>query len=251
MQSFSRPRLTRQLQTRLGELGLCSFDDYLSLWFDAERGEAERREAIGLLTVQETRFFRAAHQLRMLESEILAAIVGQGDAPFKHLRLWSAGCASGEESYSLAMLLEAHPLLQRWSFEILGTDLSRQALGRAERARYSSERYQSVPERYRPYLLPSQKEYEVAPALRQRCRFALGNLLKPECTPAEEPFDVVFCRNVLMYFGSEARALALQHLHQRMRPGAYLVLGPYETLIEASTLFDRQEGREDVVFRRR
>lgn len=170
------------------------------------------------LTVPETRMFRSAPQLAAFRSQILPGLVARaGPGP---LRLVSAGCATGEEAWTLALL--AAGAAARW--QVQGLDLSRPALQAAERARYHRgppDALREVPEADRAWLRLDAERFEPAPALRDHVRFTHANLLEAAIAPAE----AILCRNVLIYLTEPARAQVLGRLVAALRPGGVLLLG--------------------------
>ncbi|HEY1736555.1 MAG TPA: CheR family methyltransferase [Methylovirgula sp.] len=216
------------------------------------------------LTVHETYVMRDPAQLEHFAAQ-LPGLIAQSDA---QLRLWSVGCATGEEAYSVAALafdamLEAGhavatepamSLLPPWRMEVLGSDVSRSVLARARTGLYetgplSSFRAQSaLVLRHFPPARDKGKARVAAPHLKDVVSFAPFNLIE-DATP-QPPFDAVFCRNVLIYFSPRARRIAFDKLTRAVRPGGYLVLGPTDTLGEAHD-FDAVWSEDAVIYRRR
>lgn len=189
------------------------------------------------VTVPETRMFRAAPQLAAFRSQVLPGLVARaGPGP---LRLVSAGCATGEEAWTLAML--AAGAAPRW--QVQGLDLSRPALEAAERARYHRgppDALREVPAADRAALHLRDDSFEPAPALREHVRFTHANLLEAEIPPAE----AILCRNVLIYLTEAARAQVLARLVAALRPGGVLLLGATDR--PAPVLGLRPLGREGL-----
>jgi chemotaxis protein methyltransferase CheR len=223
------------------------------------------------LTVHETYLFRDWEQLEFLRDAGLRRIVGDGGAP-RALRLWSAGCASGEEAFSLAVIcleallaagiaretVGAIALPADWRVEVLGTDVSRLALAQARTAIYETGRlssFRAVPPPLLRFFPAADGLAEGAAGnraaredLRPLVRFERHNLMD-EQPPAGGAFDVVACRNVLIYFAAEARARTLRMLEQAVRPGGLLLLGPTDPA--PSGRFAPVHGERCVLYRRR
>ena len=227
-----RPLLASRLGPRIQKLGLESFAAYLALLNRDARG-AEMQVALDLLTTNETYFFREPAHFALLEREL-------GATRPRQLRVWSAACSFGDEAYSVAMLLAD---LQRrgglgddWS--ILGTDISDRVLQAASSAVFPEERLRDVSlERRRRYCLRGEGDavglVQVAPQLRSRLRFGWLNLTRP----IEDlgPFDVVFLRNVLIYFDPDTKVEVVDRVLSQLRPGGLFFLGTAEGRIPCRT----------------
>lgn len=241
----------RRLLPRVEALGLSDFAAYQRyLRFDARR-EDELELAVELLLPHETYFFREPAQLQCFTDEICPRLVKDlGDK--KRLRLWSAGCSSGEEPYTFAMLLEETGRFAGWDISVHGTDLSRHVLQAGRRAEYtqSALRSTSLERKNRHFeALPGGK-VRVKPHLRAQVSFGHVNLVSPEAADVLPLMDVVLCRNVLIYFDLEARRKAITALHSRMQPGGWLLLGHSESLLTLSTEFEVAQLDGDLVYRR-
>jgi chemotaxis protein methyltransferase CheR len=213
-------RLWRRLQL----LGCNNYEDYLAL-INGPGGRDELALMIDLLTTNETYFFREPAHFRLLCEQILPAV---NRRPF---RVWCAASSSGEEPYSIAMCLADNLGMSGW--ELLATDISRRVLAQAREGSYRMERLENMPPRYlRDYCLRGVGEMAgrmiVIPRLRDKVVFAQHNLLGP--LAGEGQFDVIFLRNVLIYFDQNTKQRVLDNLVQKLRPGGWLVLGHCEAL---------------------
>lgn len=178
------------------------------------------------VTVQETSFLRDSQQLRGIDWQALRAGAAAARGAAAPVRVWSAGCATGEEAYTLALL--ATEALGDAPVDVLGTDISAAALTRAQAARYRARRARNVPAALRARLLAEDgpDAVVVRPALRRLVRFARHNLVADPSPPAGEgPFDLVVCRNVLIYFDPGTADAVVQRLRGALRPGGSLLLG--------------------------
>jgi type IV pilus assembly protein PilK len=201
---------------------------YQLLTKPAESG-AEWDALIERLLNHETSFFRHPPSFDALRKHILPELRGARSRGGR-LNFWSAGCSTGQEAYSLAMLAMADEALQG-EFTVWGGDISRQAIDIARRARYGPRAIATVPADYRqrflrPVVTGSGTEYEIVEDLRQRVRFMATNLVGNESFSANH--DVIFCHNVLIYFSPAAVTQAVAHLASRLTLGGYLLLGPGE-----------------------
>ncbi|MGA7886917.1 MAG: protein-glutamate O-methyltransferase CheR [Acidobacteriaceae bacterium] len=188
------------------------------------------RSVAEAMTINETSFFREPAAFDLLRDVLLPALlVRRRDA--RALRFWSAACSSGQEAYSLAMLLGAHfPQLASWSIDILGTDLSAGMIARAAAGRYSRMEIDRglSPDLISKYLAPAGDEWEVSPALRSLCRFQRRNLCSSP--PLPRACDVIFLRNLLLYFPPATRNRVLRVIHRSLAPDGILFLGASEQL---------------------
>lgn len=241
----------RRLAPRLELLGLRDFAAYARyLRFDA-RGGDELETAIDLLVPHETYFFREPVQLRCLEEELLPRLEAQNGRR-RALQVWSAGCATGEEPYTLSMLLKDRPGLAGWELDVLGTDLSRKALTAARRAEYGPVALRATsPEQRARYFEPLEGgRVRVGEAWREPVRFGQLNLLDVGAASLLPRFDVVLCRNVLIYFDQATRRRVVELFFERLVPGGYLLLGHSENLLHLSTRFELVQLEGDLVYRR-
>jgi chemotaxis protein methyltransferase CheR len=216
-----------RLSKRLRHHGLASYRDYLSLLRDPQQA-AERQIAVDLLTTNETHFFREPKHFDVLR-DLLAQRIAQGKAT--GFRAWSAASSTGEEAWSVAMTL-AEVLGDR-PWHIFASDLSTRVLEEARRAVYGAQRAAEIPPALaRKYLLEGFDEYEglyrIDAWLRERVRFEQVNLM--ENLPSMEAFDVIFLRNVLIYFDNAGKRRIVEAVARRLKPDGLLFIGHSETL---------------------
>jgi len=209
--------------------GCATWSDYLQR-VSEESGAALLDELLEALTVGETYFFRHRAAFDLLEREILPALVAERSAS-RQLRIWCAGCATGEEVYSLAIVLRRLlPAPSEWQLSLLATDLNRSFLARAQAGLYGdwSFREESAGERD-AYFVPEGREFRVHPRLRAMVRFAHLNLVEetyPSAANGTARQDLVLCRNVLLYFAPATARRVLARLRAALAPGGWLMLGP-------------------------
>jgi chemotaxis protein methyltransferase CheR len=226
--------LAGRLARRLRELQLPSLEAYRRY---IETNPEERVPLLDRITTNETRFFREPLQFEFLERRLLPEWLAAAEAGLRprRLRVWSAGCSSGEEPFSLAMVLLAHcPPEHGWEIEILATDISTKVLRKAEEAVWPAERAKHIPERYlKRFMLrgvrTQQGRVKASPELRRPVRFERLNLMAGGHSGMGR-FDLVLCRNVLIYFDAASKARALDGLLERLAPGGHLFVGHAETL---------------------
>jgi len=216
-----------RLTKRLRALGLKSFDEYLR---HLEENPAEITTMVDFLTTNKTNFFREIHHFNYLRDVFLPLYRNK---PCR-MRLWSAGCSSGEEPYSIAILLsEEFPERTRWDIRILATDISTRMLQRAREAVFEEETIQDVPGLWRQkyFVCHHTKEprsYQVREDIRSMVRLARLNLM--DHWPMKGPFDVIFCRNVMIYFDKPTQAKLVNRFWDLLAPGGLLLVGHSESL---------------------
>lgn len=245
------PLLQRRLTPRLEALGLNCFDAYLAR-LEPGPGSAEEREVlVEAATTHETYFFREPHQLAAFSEELLPGLQ-QSRAGERRLRLWSAGCSSGEEAYTLAMLLEESGRFEGWDVTIYGSDVSRRMVDRARLAEYGPGglRVTGAEARSRHFEQLAPDRWRVRAGLRERVCFAHLNLMDADGARLLPKMDAIFCRNVLIYMDRPARERVLAILYERLHAGGLLMLGHAENLLSMQTPFEPVSLRQDLVYRR-
>jgi len=228
--------LEARLQKRLRSLGMDSFDDYCARLFNSRPGDEEVAQMINAVTTNKTDFFREPVHFQYLEDSILPEFVAVNDGetgnPFC---LWSAGCSTGEEPYTLSMVLSDFAERQKnFRFSILATDISTRVLDAARLGIYGEDRAATVPEQMkRKYVMRSKDRNKglvrIVPELRRLIRFQQANLMD-EHLLIPEPVDAIFCRNVIIYFDRRSQEMLLERLCRCLKPGGYLFLGHSETV---------------------
>ena len=223
-----------RLGRRLRELGLSSLGAYYRLL--AEGDEQERMRMLDCICTNETHFFREPRQFEFLEQQVFPEWAARAAAGRpRRIRAWSAACSTGEEPYSLAMtLLARFPPSSGWTLEILASDLSTRALDQARAGLWSVDKAREIPERYlKAFMLrgrgPQEGVMKAGPEIRSLLRFQRVNL-NQDRYPVPGAFDLVFCRNVLIYFDVASKAGVVHRLLDQLAPGGYLFLGHAESL---------------------
>lgn len=225
--------LWERVQRRLRASGTVGVDAYLALLNDFEAGPPEWTALEAELTIGETYFFRYAAQFEALTRDILPSLL-KARAEERRLRIWSAGCATGAEPYSVAILLQEAlgPALPDWRISILGTDLNENFLAAARRADFGRWALRSLTaERRRAWFDQVGDRFHLKPAYRRLVRFERGNLLDllGPTPPLElSEFDLILCRNVLIYFEHQTVEALARQLVTRLRPDGWLLLGHAE-----------------------
>ena len=221
-------RLTRRLRA----LQLRTFAEYRER---LKRDTQELAELCNAITTNLTSFFREPHHFQYLREHVLAPLAADPRGAGR-LRIWSAGCSTGEEPYSIAMtVLETLPDASRWDVRILATDLDSEVLERARRGIYPAERTATVsPERLQRFFVDRQEAgvacRQVAPQVAALVTFKQLNLIHP--LPMKGPLDAIFCRNVVIYFDKETQRELFARIARLQRPGDLLFLGHSESLFK-------------------
>lgn len=228
--------LEARLSRRLRELNLESFLVYYQYVTDDSTGN-ELVRLLDRVSTNETHFFREPRQFEFLEQRLLPNWISLADRGLQphHLRVWSAGCSTGEEPYSLAMILLDHlPSARGWDIEIIATDLSSRAIESAQRAMWPIARAKEIPDRYlKRFMLrgtgSQAASMKAGPEIRSIVRFQNLNL-NDEHYAVEGIFDLIFCRNVLIYFDAASRARVIHQLLNHLTLAGYLFVGHAESL---------------------
>jgi chemotaxis protein methyltransferase CheR len=226
-----------RLGKRLRSLNMNSFEEYLKL-VKNDSASGELTAMLDAISTNLTNFFREADHFEILTDHVLPKIVKSGK---QHLRIWSAGCSTGEEPYSIGItMMENLPEIQRWDTRILATDLSTKVLGIAAKGSYPEKRLQTMsPEWRKKYFtveyINGQKIYTVKDSLRQYITFGHLNLMGT--WPMKGPFDVIFCRNVMIYFDKPTRTKLIERYWNLLGHGGFLFIGHSESLTGISHKF--------------
>jgi chemotaxis protein methyltransferase CheR len=246
----TRYLLQRRLAPRLEALALANYAAYHRfLRFDPGRGP-ELQRAIDLLTTNETYFYREPLQLDALAREILPAL-SRENAGSRSLRILSAGCSTGEEAYTVAVLVKDSRLFEGWAVEIHGCDISTRCIEHARAGIYGEHAFrnaESAPMR-RWFHLRGGK-WAIDETIQRMVRFGRENLLDPRALASLGRLDVLVCRNVMIYFDTPARKQVLRTFHEKLRDGGWLLLGHSESLINLTADFEIVHLETDLVYRK-
>lgn len=237
-----------RLMRRLRALGLESFAEYIELVADPNAVD-EQREMVNALTTNLTSFFRESHHFDYLGGTILPELARTPGSQQRRIRIWSAGCSSGEEPYSIAMTVCAKmPNLPSWDVRILATDIDTNMVATGERGCYDVSKIQSIPESYKKRFLTRPDRgnmVRIAENTRELIAFRQLNLLGS--WPMQGPFDVIFCRNVIIYFDKPTQRTLFDRFANILAPRGWLIVGHSETLFRLS---DRFEGLGRTIYRK-
>lgn len=227
-----------RLGRRLRALGLADFSAYCRL-LDSPDGDAEHGMLVNAITTNHTSFFREPHHFEYLTNTILPTLIDANATRTRRFRIWSAGCSTGEEPYTLAMTLRESPLpLDGWDIKILATDLDTNVVTHAAAGRYDPDRVQSIPPAIRKRYISADTEGQAVmhDALRSLITFKPLNLLEP--WPMTGPFDIIFCRNVVIYFDKPTQRRLFDRYADMLKPDGWLIVGHSESLLNLTDRFD-------------
>ncbi|MBO8130576.1 MAG: methyltransferase [Candidatus Marinimicrobia bacterium] len=223
--------VSARLNKRLRALRIDSYNDYLEYLINDREGN-EIIQMIDVITTNVTSFFREADHFDFLK-EIMISWVNSG---YRRFRIWSAGCSTGEETYSIAFtILNSIPTYADMDLRILGSDISTDVINRAKKGEYDEEKMRNVPYNYQKRFFirtieNGQVKYKVTDFVKNYIIFRRLNLSYFPL-PLKGPLDVIFCRNVMIYFGSSIRESLVRELYRLLKPGGYLFLGHSESII--------------------
>jgi chemotaxis protein methyltransferase CheR len=242
----------RRVAERMTATGSQTFASYFARLRLDRAGEVE--QLVNAFTVNETYFWRESHQLKCLTTDLLADRPrASGVSATNAIRIWSVPCSTGEEPYSIAIwLLEHWPPVDAFDIEIIGSDIDTGALDAARAGVFGKRALMHLPPALvSKYFVPEDDErWRIAGELRQSIRFAPVNLIDAAATATFGRFDVIFCRNVLIYFDEASRRLAAGNLYESLLPGGFLCLGHTESMSRISPLFDVRRFSDAIVYQR-
>lgn len=235
LSSHKRNMVYGRLARRLRRLQLDNFAEYCDL---IEQGEsAEVTEFVNSITTNLTSFFRENHHFDYLKTSVIPALI-KSNADSRRIRIWSAGCSTGEEPYSIAMVLKTFSHLSAWDVKVLATDLDTNVVAKAKSGVYSSDRAEGIPGEYRRFLDfdEGQEQIQVKQSVREIITFKPLNLLHK--WPMKGPFDVIFCRNVVIYFNADTQRVLFDRYADILSADGTLFIGHSESLHKVCTRFD-------------
>jgi chemotaxis protein methyltransferase CheR len=242
--------IDRRLEDRIAATGSSSFNAYFSLLrADADH---EIEHLINSFTVNETYFYREDHQLRWMTSSLLDIIASQKQ-PGGTVRIWSIPCSTGEEPYSIALwLMENWRQVDSYNIEIVGSDIDTRALKVAAEGIYGDRALMRLsPDLIGRYFSPlADGSHQIDEGLRNSIEFTRVNLIDSREMALYRDFDLIFCRNVLIYFDDASRRQAAENLYDCLRPGGYICLGHSESMSRISPLFRVARFPEAIVYQR-
>jgi len=226
---FLESRLTRRMEAT----GTKSYQDYYLL-LKSPRGSEELKFLMDEITTNETYFFRNVPQLAALENKLLPELVeAKNKMGFRKLRIWSAASSSGEEAYTMAMILleKRSTLLKDWIIEIVGTDINETVIAQAKEGIYNAYSVRNIPDLYkRKYIREENGKFILSPDVKKFVTFNKLNLYEDSKMIFMKSFDFIFCANVLIYFDTASKSKVVQHFYNNLQPYGYFFVGQSESL---------------------
>lgn len=242
-EQYKEAHFKRRINVRVRATGSKNYGEYLRL---LKRDSTEREHLIKALTINVSEFFRNPETFEVIEKEVIPLLIkSRSDSLIKSIRIWSAGCATGEEVYSLAILI--HKILgkdlNKYRISITGTDIDTLSLDKARKGLYLENVLKNIDSSTKEnYFVKQGERYQISDQLRGMVRFKRHDLISESCT---DRFDLIICRNVLIYFKKEIQEQLQLNFYQALNKGGFFVIGKAETLLgTASNRFKPYNARE-------
>jgi chemotaxis protein methyltransferase CheR len=250
--SDSKYLLEKRLARRLIALNLASFHEYYQYLKYNRKKDQELMDIMDILTTNETYFFREAFQLKAFTDEVVPELLNRkSSGGTRSLRIWSAGCSTGEEAYTIAMLLHGVLKLQGWKIEIVGTDISQRVLQHARRAVYGKSAFRVTDERYvKQFFVEQDDGLKVCDEIRDLVSISHLNLFDSNRMVMLGKMDLIFCRNVIIYFDMAAKRRVVESFFNTLHDGGFLLLGHSESLMNVTTQFTLRHFKNDMIYQK-
>lgn len=248
----SRFLLESRLQNRLKEHHFESFLQYYHYLLYHQDRVAEINTMIDIVTTNETYFYREKNQLDTFAEEILPELA-ERNAGSKRLRIWSAGCSTGEEPFTLAILCSESGLFDdSWEVDIIGTDISQRVLKTARKAEFSNSSFRATDQStIKEYFTSSADgKFALNDSIRSMVHFGHLNLMDEKMMGLIRECDIIMCRNVIIYFDKNAKAKVVNSFFNKLAPGGYLLLGHSESLMNITTVFQLKHFTRVMVYQK-
>ena len=246
----SKYLLQKRLSPRAREMNFDSFQKYFYFLQYDTRSDSEFDLIYDLVSTNERYLFREPAQLSAFIEEIVPDVLSRKTV--KKIRVWSAGCSSGEEPYSIAMLLDASGYYDHAAFEIFASDISQQALARARIGVYRESAFRATDPQLRDkyFVRQGESSWRVSDEIKNRVSFGRLNLYEEGRVALVGYVDVIFCRNVIIYFDEASKKVVVNNFYNRLAEGGYLLLGHSESLMTLSTQFKLKHLKNDMVYQK-
>jgi chemotaxis protein methyltransferase CheR len=248
----SKYLLEKRLARRLSALNLPTFRDYYHYLKYNRNKDQELMDIMDILTTNETYFFRESFQLKAFTDEIIPELIARRpESSRRTLRIWSAGCSTGEEPYTIAMLLHGIRELRDWKIEIVGTDISQRVLQHARRAVYGKSSFRATDEHFiKRFFVEQEDGLKVCDEIRDLVTISHLNLFDVNRMVMLGRMDLVFCRNVIIYFDLPAKKRVIESFFNSLNDGGYLLLWHSESLMNVTTQFTLRHFKNDMIYQR-
>jgi len=248
----SKYLLEKRLARRLAALNLSSFRDYYHYLKYNRKKDQELMDIMDILTTNETYFFREAFQLKAFTEEVIPELLQRkASSGTRSLRIWSAGCSTGEEAYTIAMLLHGVEELRGWRLEIVGTDISQRVLQHARRAVYGKSAFRATDEKYlKQFFVEQDDGLKVCDEIRDLVSISHLNLFDSNRMAMLGKMDLIFCRNVIIYFDLAAKKRVVESFFNTLHDGGFLLLGHSESLMNITTQYTLRHFKNDMIYQK-
>ncbi|VAX20942.1 Chemotaxis protein methyltransferase CheR [hydrothermal vent metagenome] len=247
--------LENRILRRLSDVGLESFDEYLDIIHNLDAHPQEKEAFIDLVTTHETSFFRNAPQLDIFINDALPQILVEAERKGAgEVKIWSAGCSTGEEPYNIAMMMEMSSVVpQNLKVRVLGTDISMLSIKTAKNGLFDSYSLRNAPYEYlhRFFTKVDDKKFMISSSVANSVEFCQLNLLDEEGMCKMSKMDIIVCRNVLIYFDLDVRNKVAKLLHRSLRDGGLLFIGHSESFSDLSEMFTLETRKGIPVYRKK
>ena len=242
--------LNKRVEQRIAELGLKDADEYLFQLGYCDANGDEMQALANLITTNETYMFREFEQLAGFADVCLPELIAaKQKTTDRRIRLWCAGCSSGEEAYTLAIIIrEVFPDSRNWDIKIVATDIDENVLKLARNAVYGERSVKGVPTVYSKHLIPSVTGFRINPETARLVRVEKLNLHDAKQMKAMRGYDFVFCRNVLIYFDDESRRSVVNHFYDSLNPKGYIFLGHSESVGRITSAFHLKKAAGHLLY---
>ncbi len=247
----TRYLVEKRLARRIQEAEIGSFASYLYQLRNGANAEDEFSKIVDILTTNETYFFRESSQLSALVEEVVPEILARQNSSGRPVAIWSAGCSSGEEPYSIVMSGIEAGLKPGRDFRVYASDISRAVLSKARRGIYREASFRETDATIRQrYFAQKEGLTRISDSVKRHVDFVHMNLLDESKVGLLGRMDVILCRNVIIYFDLETKKRVIKTFYDKLNPGSYLLLGHSESLINVTTDFELKHLSRDLVYRR-
>jgi len=248
----SKYLLEKRLSQRMTILNIATFQEYYDYLKYNRNSDSEMMDVMDILTTNETYFFRESFQLKAFSEEVIPEIINsksvRGD---RTLRIWSAGCSTGEEPYTLAMLILGINELKGWKIEIIGTDISQRVLQHARRAVYGKSSFRTTDSSYiKKFFTELEGGLRINDEVRELVTISHMNLFDTHRMLMLGKMDLIFCRNVIIYFNVAAKKQVVEAFHKSLYDGGFLFLGHSESLMNITTLYTLRHFKNDMIYQK-
>lgn len=229
----------KRVEKRLKELDIREVSDYINHLKFSDKYDQELQKLLNILTINETYFNRDDYQLNIFINHCIPELLrGKKQRGEKQIKIWSAGCSSGEEPYSLAIIMMEKMLHTMWDIKITATDLDTHILEQAQKGVYGERSTRLLtPDILKKYFHKEGDTHRIKDPFKKMVNFSHVNLMDGLKMRLAKNFDFIFCRNVLIYFNEESRKAVVAHFYDSLNPGGYIFLGSSESLSRINTSF--------------